>query len=120
MAVLFEKTQERVPPIHVINKTDGNGYKDIIAPAGGFRNMYAATNDMEWPDGNIRSLYNTYMKYAVRTIKNQFHPLKIDDSANIKQGEYVIVRTDKGEEVFRVFIVCYNSMIWLILYKPAQ
>ena len=45
------------------------------------------------------------MKYAVRTIKNQFHPLKIDDSANIKQGEYVIVRTDKGEEVFRVFIV---------------
>jgi len=45
------------------------------------------------------------MKFAVRTIKNQFHPLKVDDSANIKQGEYVIARTDKGEEVFRVFIV---------------
>ena len=45
------------------------------------------------------------MKFAVRTIKNQFHPLKVDDSANIKQGEYVIVRTDKGEEVFRAFIV---------------
>ena len=45
------------------------------------------------------------MKYAVRTIKNQFHPLKVDDSAFIKQGEYVIAKTDKGEEVFRVFIV---------------
>ena len=45
------------------------------------------------------------MKFAVRTIKNQFHPLKVDNSANIKHGEYVIVRTDKGEEVFRVFIV---------------
>ncbi|MBQ8475949.1 hypothetical protein IJ531_02695, partial [bacterium] len=29
----------------------------------------------------------------------------MDNSANIKHGEYVIVRTDKGEEVFRVFIV---------------
>ncbi len=45
------------------------------------------------------------MKFAVRTIKNQFHPLKVDDSANIKQGEYVIVRTEKGEEVHKVFIV---------------
>ncbi|MBR2069103.1 MAG: hypothetical protein IJ877_04995 [Candidatus Gastranaerophilales bacterium] len=45
------------------------------------------------------------MKFAIRTIKNQFHPLKIDDNANIKQGEYIIVRTDKGEEVFRAFIV---------------
>ena len=45
------------------------------------------------------------MKFAVRTIKNQFHPLKVDDSANIKQGEYIIVRTEKGEEVFRAFIV---------------
>ncbi len=45
------------------------------------------------------------MKFAVRTIKNQFHPLKVDDSANIKQGDYIIVKTDKGEEVFRVFIV---------------
>ena len=45
------------------------------------------------------------MKFAVRTIKNQFHPLKVADDANIKQGEYVIVKTDKGEEVFRVEIV---------------
>lgn len=60
-AILFEKTSENVPTIHVINKTDGNGYNDIIAPAGGFRNMYATTDEMIWPDGNIRTLYNTYM-----------------------------------------------------------
>ena len=45
------------------------------------------------------------MKFAVRTIKNQFHPLKVADDANIKQGDYVIVKTDKGEEVFRAIIV---------------
>ena len=60
-AIILEKTQEQVPAIHVINKTDGSGYTDIIAPAGGFRNMYASAEDMVWPDGNIRSLYNTYM-----------------------------------------------------------
>ena len=55
------------------------------------------------------------MKFAVRTIKNQFHPLKVDDSANIQQGEYVIVKTDKGEEVFRVIIV--NEQIQKIWEK---
>ena len=60
-ALLFEKTNETVAPIHIINKTDGNGYKFIIAPAGGFRNLNAPKNEMVWPDGNIRTLYNTYM-----------------------------------------------------------
>lgn len=49
------------------------------------------------------------MKYAVRIIKNQFHPLKVDDSANIEHGQYAIVKTEKGEEVFQVFIV--NELI---------
>lgn len=45
------------------------------------------------------------MKFAVRIIKNQFHPLKVPANANLKQGQYVLVKTDKGEEVFRVFLV---------------
>ena len=45
------------------------------------------------------------MKFAVRIIKNQFHPLKVSPDANLSHGQYVIVKTDKGEEVFRVFIV---------------
>ena len=39
------------------------------------------------------------MKFAVRTIKNQFHPLKVDDNANIKHGTYAIVRTVKNQKL---------------------
>ncbi len=49
------------------------------------------------------------MKFAIRIIKNQFHPLKVPQNANIKHGQLVLVRTDKGEEVFQVFLV--NSCI---------
>lgn len=49
------------------------------------------------------------MKFAIRIIKNQFHPLKVASNANIKHGQYVLVKTDKGEEVFQVFLV--NSEI---------
>ncbi len=49
------------------------------------------------------------MKFAIRVIKNQFHPLKVSETANIKHGQYVLVKTDKGEEVFKVFLV--NSLI---------
>lgn len=45
------------------------------------------------------------MKFAIRVIKNQFHPLKVSPNANIKHGQYVLVKTDKGEEVFQVFLV---------------
>ena len=59
-AILFEKT-DKDAHINVLLKSDGNGYKAIIAPAGGFRNLNASHDDMVWPDGNTRSLYNTYM-----------------------------------------------------------
>ncbi len=55
------------------------------------------------------------MKFAIRVIKNQFHPLKVSDNANIKDGQYILVRTDKGEEVHRAFIV--NSSIQKIWEK---
>ena len=45
------------------------------------------------------------MKFAVRTIKNTFHPLKVVQNANIKHGLYILVKTDKGEEVFQAFLV---------------
>ena len=53
------------------------------------------------------------MKFAIRVIKNQFHPLKVSPNANIKHGQYVLVRTDKGEEVFKVFLVnCQIQKTW--------
>lgn len=60
-AILLEKTEED-STIAGILKTDGTGYKAIIAPAGGFRNLNASTEDMMWPDGNTRTLYNTTMQ----------------------------------------------------------
>lgn len=49
------------------------------------------------------------IKYAVNLIKNTFHPLQIAESANVEHGQMVLVRTEKGEEVARVFLV--NPMI---------
>ena len=59
-AILLEKTNDACE-IRGVLKTDGEGYKSIIAPAGGFRNMNAVTDEMVWGDGNIRTLYNTNM-----------------------------------------------------------
>lgn len=60
-AILLEKTEE-ASHIQGLLKTDGSGYRAIIAPAGGFRNLNASTDDFVWPDGNVRSLYNTTMQ----------------------------------------------------------
>ena len=49
------------------------------------------------------------IKYAVNLIKNTFHPLQIADSVQVEQGQLVLVRTEKGEEVAKVFVV--NPMI---------
>ncbi len=59
-AALLEKTEDECE-INGLLRSDGNGYKAIIAPAGGFRNMYASTEPMIWADGNKRTLYNTNM-----------------------------------------------------------
>lgn len=60
-AILLEKTEED-NEIQGLLKTDGSGYRAIIAPAGGFRNLNASTEDIIWPDGNVRTLYNTIMQ----------------------------------------------------------
>lgn len=49
------------------------------------------------------------MKYAVRLIKNTYHPLQVPDSLEIEHGQVVLVRTEKGEEALKVFAV--NSEI---------
>lgn len=59
-AVLLEKTTEN-SEIKGLLRSDGEGYKAIIAPAGGFRNLNAVNEPMMWADGNLRTLYNTNM-----------------------------------------------------------
>ena len=59
-ALLLEKTKDDAQ-IKGVLKSDGNGYKAIIAPAGGFRNVDAPSDEFIWADGNPRTLYNTHM-----------------------------------------------------------
>lgn len=49
------------------------------------------------------------MKYAVRLIKNTFHPLQVPESLTIEHGQMVLVNTEKGEEALKAFVV--NSEI---------
>lgn len=49
------------------------------------------------------------MKYAVRTIKNTFHPLKVPESLSVEHGQMVLVQTEKGEEALKAFAV--NSQL---------
>ena len=60
-ATLIEKISE-TSEIKGILKSDGAGYRAIIAPAGGYRNMYAPTQVFTWPNGTKRTLYNSIMQ----------------------------------------------------------
>lgn len=45
-------------------------------------------------------------KFAVRLFKNQYQPLDVPSTVNIKHGDYVLVRTEKGEEVAQAQFIC--------------
>ena len=49
------------------------------------------------------------MKFAVRYLKNTYYPLNVPENIQLEDGQMVIVRTEKGEEALKVFIV--NSEI---------
>lgn len=45
-------------------------------------------------------------KFAVRLFKNQYQPLDVPSTVNIKHGDFVLVRTEKGEEVAQAQFIC--------------
>ncbi len=49
------------------------------------------------------------MKFAVRYLKNTYYPLNVPETLGLEQGQMVLVRTEKGEEALKVFVV--NSEI---------
>lgn len=63
-AFLVEKEMEdnELKGVSGMCKSDGNGYRAIILPAGGFRNPDAPSTVFEWADGNRRSLYDVTMQ----------------------------------------------------------
>ena len=45
------------------------------------------------------------IKFAVKLLKNKFYPLVIQEGVDVEHGQMVLVRTEKGEEAARVFVV---------------
>jgi 3-oxoacyl-[acyl-carrier-protein] synthase-3 len=59
-ATLLEK-KEGSPKITTAYRTDGEGFKAIITPAGRARKPVASFERVKWADGNERSDYDLYM-----------------------------------------------------------
>lgn len=59
-ATLLEKV-ENAPVMTTAYKTDGEGFKAIIIPAGAYRNREASHERVMWADGSERSDYDLYM-----------------------------------------------------------
>ena len=57
------------------------------------------------------------MKFAVRYLKNTFYPLNVPENIKLEDGQMVLVRTEKGEEALKAFLV--NSEVERI-WKTAK
>jgi 3-oxoacyl-[acyl-carrier-protein] synthase-3 len=60
-AVLIER-DEKAEPIDSLVRSDGTGYRYLIVPAGGYRNLHASPEPFMFPDGNERSLHHSCMQ----------------------------------------------------------
>ncbi len=58
------------------------------------------------------------IKYAVNYIKNTFYPLVVPETLTLQDGQMVLVKTEKGEEALKVFLV--NSQIAEIWEKSKK
>lgn len=59
--MLLEKTQED-SDIKVLLRSDGSGYRYMIIPGGGYRNLHASEEVVICEDGNPRSLMNSFIQ----------------------------------------------------------
>ena len=58
-AILYERKTNSV--IHTVLRTDGSGYRAIILPAGGFRDLNPEREEVVCSDGVSRTKYDLYM-----------------------------------------------------------
>lgn len=57
-------------------------------------------------------------KFAVQYLKNTFYPLEVPETINLQDGQTVLVRTQKGEEALKAYLV--NSLITEIWEKSKN
>ena len=58
------------------------------------------------------------IKYAVKMLKNKFYPLVYPEGTELENGQYILVRTEKGEEAVKVFLVNSEVAKHWEKYKP--
>lgn len=60
--MLLEKTENENDQIKALVRSDGSGFKYMIVPGGGFRNLHAPDEPVMCEDGNPRSLHNSFIQ----------------------------------------------------------
>ncbi len=62
VCLLIERTDQPEDTIHSLVRSDGNGYRYLIVPGGGCRNMNPPHDEVMCEDGIERSLYDSFMR----------------------------------------------------------
>ena len=60
--MLLEKTGDPKDEINALLRSDGSGYRYMIIPGGGYRNLHASENVVICEDGNPRTLMNSFIQ----------------------------------------------------------
>ena len=93
-AILLEKKKAKMSGSLY---TDGNGFKAIIAPAGGFRNLDASKTEFIFSDGIIRNLYNIWMNgtdvfaFSITTVPKAIDIYMKKVGTNVDSYDYFIL-----------------------------
>lgn len=110
VAVYLEKTEHAGKPIVSLLRSDGEGYRYLIVPGGGYRNLQATNVDEICADGNPRNLHNSFMQgTSVFTFTISDVPKAIKD---------YFARTETGVDDYDVFALHQANL--LILKQIAK
>lgn len=60
--MLLEKTKDEKDTINALVRSDGSGFKYMIVPGGGYRNLKASDEVVMCEDGNPRTLMNSFIQ----------------------------------------------------------
>jgi 3-oxoacyl-[acyl-carrier-protein] synthase-3 len=60
--MLLEKTNNENDHINALIRSDGSGFRYMIVPGGGYRNLHASQERVMCEDGNERSLMNSFIQ----------------------------------------------------------
>lgn len=60
--MLLEKTKDATDEVNALVRSDGSGYRYMIIPGGGYRNLHASGDVVMCEDGNPRTLMNSFIQ----------------------------------------------------------